>query len=254
MANNSKLPLIVALVVAGILACSVFIYFQIVGGMSGGDPPPPAAPPPTAPPPPEPAPEPTPDLPALDASDEAVRSLVETLSEHPRLAAWLTPDNLARRFVAAVVAIANDENPRSHIEHLAPAGPFRVRENEGALAIDPASYDRYNTAAAVIDSLDEEQAPELYRRLKPLLDEAYKDLGYPDGNFDVALARAIDRVLATPVPPGDVEVERRVKNYRFVDPNLEALSQAEKQLIRMGPANARIVKEKLRRLREILPE
>ncbi len=253
MANNVKLPIIIALVIAGILACSVFIYFQIMGGMSSDDPPPPVSPsPPEAPPPIEKAP--APELPALDASDQAVRSLVEALSEHPRLAAWLTPDNLVRRFVAAVVNVANEESPRPHVDHLAPAGNFRVTERHGSLTIDPASYARYDNAAAVLDSLDDERAQELYRHLKPLLDEAYQELGYPGGNFDVALGRAIDRVLATPIPAGRVIVKKRVKNYRFADPDLEALSPVEKHLIRMGPANARKVQAKLRRLREAFPQ
>ncbi len=253
MANNLKLPLIVALVIVGVLACSVFIYFQIMGGMSDDDPPAPPVPPPPATPPPV---ETTPvlELPPLDASDQAVRSLVEALSEHPRLAAWLAPDDLVRRFVAAVVDVANDESPRPHIGHLAPAGSFRVTEHQGALAIDPASFARYDRAATVFDSLDDEQTLELYRNLKPLLDKAYQDLGYPGGDFDVALAKAIDRLLATPIPAGRVIVKRRVKNYRFADPDLEALSSIEKQLIRMGPANARRVKAKLRRLRDALPE
>lgn len=253
MANNTKMPLIIALVIAGILACSVFIYFQIMGGISSDAPPPSSSPPPSeAPPPVEMAP--APELPALDASDEAVRALVEALSEHPRLAAWLAPDDLVRRFVAAVVDIANEESPRPHISHLAPPGNFGVTEHQGLLVIDSASYARYNTATTVLDSLDDKQTKELYQHLQPLFDEAYQDLGYPGGSFDVALGRAIDRLLATPIPAGPVPVKRRVKNYRFADPDLEALSPIEKHLIRMGPTNARKIQAKLRQLREALPE
>jgi hypothetical protein len=36
--------------------------------------------------------------------------------------------------------------------------------------------------------------------------------------------------------------------YELVDPRLEALSPAQKLLLRMGPANARKVQEKLREL------
>src|SRR5687767_5445661 len=38
------------------------------------------------------------ELPPLDATDELVRSLVRTLSSHPRIAAWLTTDGLIRNF------------------------------------------------------------------------------------------------------------------------------------------------------------
>jgi hypothetical protein len=251
MAKNVKLPVIVGLAVAGIVACSVFIYFQIVRGMAPDKPtallPPPVEQPPLI------APEPEIEIPPLDASDEVVRSLAETVSEHPRLARWLAPDDLVRRFVAAVDNVANDESPRPHIRHLKPEGAFSVEERAGALAIAPDSYARYNRFVAVLDSLDDQACIELYHRLKPLFDEAYQDLGYPAGDFDVALADAVDRLLETPIPQGDVRVKQRVSTFRFADPDLEELGPAEKHLIRMGPANARKVKAKLRLLRASLP-
>ncbi len=252
MPQNVKMPLIIGLVVAGLVACSVFIYFQIMRGMTPDGSPAPIAPPAPAPAAPS-APPPAIEVPPLDASDEVVRSLAETLSEHPRLAAWVAPDNLVRRFVAAVVDVANGESPRPHVGHLAPERAFGVREREGALLIDSGSFGRYDTFTTVVDSLDEETALELHRQLKPLFDEAYRDLGYPGGNFDAALAKAIDRVLQAPIPAGNLSVRRRVSTYRFADPDLEALGPVEKHLIRMGPANARRVQAKLRDLRAALP-
>ena len=249
MAKPNISPLVIVLVVAGILACAAFIYFQVVRGMSPPEPPAPPAPAPVESPPPAAPSEPELEVPPLDASDEVIRGLAATLSEHPRLAAVLAPDNLVRRFVAAVVNIANDESPRPHLQHLAPERAFRVSEREGALFVDPASYARYDSIAAVFDSLDDEESLRLYRGLKPLFDQAYHDLGYPGGDFDDVLARAIDRVLLTPIPEGGVALKRRVKNYRFADPRLEALSPVEKHLVRMGPANANRIKAKLRLLR-----
>jgi hypothetical protein len=40
--------------------------------------------------------------------------------------------------------------------------------------------------------------------------------------------------------------------YVFADPALEALSEVEKHLVRMGPRNERIVQAKARELREAL--
>ncbi len=253
MAKPSISPLVVVLAIAGILACSVFIYFQLIKGLTPAEPPAPPAPAPVGDPPPVEPPAPEIEIPPLDASDEVVRSLVGTLSEHPRLAATLAPDDLVRRFVAAVVNVANNESPRPHLGHLEPQGAFRVSEREGALYVDPGSFARYDRLTSVLESLDDEQGLRLYRSLKPLFDEAYRDLGYPDGDFDVPLARAIDRLLLTPIPEGRVAVKRRVKTYRFADPRLEALSPVEKHLVRMGPDNARRIQDKLRLLRAELP-
>ncbi len=253
MAKPTISPLVVALVIAGILACSAFIYFQVVGGLSPAEPPAPPAPAPIDdPPPPDPT-EPEIEIPPLDASDDAIRSLAGALSEHPRLAATLAPGNLVRRFVAAVVNVANNESPRSHVGHLAPGGTFRVRESEGVLYVDPDSYRRYDLITSVFDSLDDEQSLRLYRSFKPLFDQAYSDLGYPGGDFDAPLAQAIDRLLLTPIPQRDLALQRKIKTYRFADPRLEALSPVEKHLLRMGPANARKVQSKLRLLRAELP-
>ena len=53
-------------------------------------------------------------------------------------------------------------------------------ERGGAVYADPQSYERYNRLTEVIDSLDAAGVAELYRQLKPLLQEGYADLGYPD--------------------------------------------------------------------------
>ena len=77
MAQNVKLPIIIALVIAGILACSVFIYYQIVGGIADEEPPASPVPPAVESPPPA-EPEPEIEVPPLDASDLVVRSLART--------------------------------------------------------------------------------------------------------------------------------------------------------------------------------
>jgi len=43
-----------------------------------------------------------------------------------------------------------------------------------------------------------------------------------------------------------------VKRYEFADPNLESLADAQKQLLRMGPANAKLVTDKLREIEAAL--
>ncbi len=88
--------------------------------------------------------------------------------------------------------------------------------------------------------------------MEPLFDQAYQDLGFPAGDFDKPLARAIRRVLSTPIPAETATIQRRVTNYRFTDPALEALGPIEKHLLRMGPSNAREVQEKLRLMRSAM--
>lgn len=190
------------------------------------------------------------ELPPLDASDEVVRRLVAGLSSQPVLASWLATEDLVERFVVAVDNVAVGVVPRKEVEPLAPEGGFRATAAEGGGArVDPASWERYDPAAAVVASLDPPGTATLYRRLRPLVDEAARErLGYGAERFDQTLRRAILHLLETPVPDGPPALERETLSYRYADPRLEELSAAQKQLLRMGPENQRRVQAKLRAL------
>lgn len=201
---------------------------------------------------PEVEPEPPLELPELAASDQMVADLVGALSARPRLAAWLATDDLVRRFAAAIVNIAEGATPKTHLGVLAPDEPFTVSQQGGAPRPTERSYARYDAVAEVIASLDVEGTVKLYGQLEPLLDEAFLELGYPGQDFHQMLVNALDHLLATPAIEGDVALEPTVAAYKFADPELEALSAAQKQLLRMGPDNVRRVQTKLRSLRRAL--
>jgi len=187
-------------------------------------------------------------LPPLGESDPLVRSLAGGLSPHASLAEWLSKEGNIERFVAAVDAVANGETPRPLLLFLAPGGGFKVLERDGHVYVDPKSYQRYDGVAEVVATIDPARAVEVYRTLRPLCEAAYRELGHPDGRFDDALGRALRVLLATPVPEGDVELAPKVVTYAFADPKLEGLSPAQKQLLRMGPRNVRLVQTELRAL------
>jgi hypothetical protein len=61
------------------------------------------------------------------------------------------------------------------------------------------------------------------------------------------LEKAIVSLLSTPVPPENLTVQPHgAVDYAYADEDLESLTGAQKHLMRMGPRNARLVKEKLR--------
>lgn len=193
------------------------------------------------------------DLPDLDASDAAVRDLVAALSSHPELAAWLVNEDLARRFVAAVTNVADGASPTPHVGFLGPDATFTVEESGGRVRVDPASYNRYDLVAETFVSLDTQGAARLYHQLEPLFDDAYRELGFPDGSFNQALTRAIRSLLAVDIPEQPLELVPSpsiATAYEFKDTALEERTPAQKHLIRMGPENARRVQEKLG---ELLP-
>jgi hypothetical protein len=194
-----------------------------------------------------PAPEPDFELPPLDESDSIVRELVARLSSHPQLARWLVTDDLVRLVAGVVGNVAWGEDPRPHVPFLRPSAPFRVRQAGEAATVDPSSFERYDLAVEVFTSLDAPGTAALYRRLRPLLAEAYVELGYP-GTWDEAVRTAVRVVLATPAVPEQPALARDVVTYRYLDPELEGLAPAQKLVLRAGPGNAERLKSKVREL------
>jgi hypothetical protein len=188
----------------------------------------------------------------LEESDELVRELARELSSHPKMAMWLMSDELIRKFVASVDNIANGQSPAPHIDFLKPDKKFTVLDEAGEYFIDPESYKRYDLVAEVFASLDSKGCVNLYKKLKLAIQEAYKDLGYPDAQFDDTLKKAMVVLLEVPVVEEDIQLEKKVVTYTMIDTDLESLNAAQKHLLRMGPDNVRVIQEKLREMAGLL--
>jgi hypothetical protein len=101
----------------------------------------------------------------------------------------------------------------------------------------------------------------LYKRLYPLFQQAYEELGYPNKYFNDRLVEVIDQLLQTPelADPikltltqvqGSVPSSQPWLRYEFDDPALEALPAGQKILMRMGRTNELLIKAKLKVFRE----
>lgn len=198
----------------------------------------------------EPAPIPAADarpIPALRESDGFVRESVARLSSRPEWIAWIASDELIRRVVASVDAVAQGESPVDQApRRMRPVGKFEAVAAGSVQVASPASFARYDALTAVLTSLDTTGIVNARRELAPLLEEAYRDLGHPDRTFDAALREAIAALLATPDVVGEPPLEPLTLGYGYLDPELEDLSSAKKQLLRFGPENVRRLQAKLR--------
>lgn len=188
------------------------------------------------------------EVPPLDQSDPLVRQLVSRLSSHPTVAAWLATDGLIRNFTVVVANIAEGKTPAAHLRPIAPAPPFRTTDRGGSLFLDPRSFERYDRFADAVRSVDAAGSARLYATLKPRIEEANRELGYPADAFDRMLERAIVSLVSTPIPDGPVALQPRGIVYGYQEAELESLTGAQKHLLRMGPRNARIVQDKLREI------
>jgi len=189
---------------------------------------------------------------ALDQSDAVVREMAGEVSLNPLFLRWLKSPDLIRRFVAAVDSIANGQSPRPQADFFVLKGEFAVISKNGKTFLDPASYERYNIVADVFDSVSAESCAKLYRDFRPSIQQAYRDLGYPTGDFERILLKAIVEVLRTPIFEAPIAVEKKVATYVLVDSKIEEMSPPQKHLLRMGPENVQLIQAKLRELARAL--
>ena len=194
----------------------------------------------------------TDELPPLDASDAAVVKVVSSISSHPRLVVWLANPGLLRTFAVMIENLATDANPAQHLAFLAPEGDFAVRDDGRQLRAAKTNARRYDLATAVFSSIDPEGAAAAYEHLKPLIEDAFAELGYPRQAFEPSLEQAFANLLAVDVPTNDPELEKDITTYTYVDRRLESLSPLSKQLLRMGPSNARRIQSQVKRLADAL--
>lgn len=209
----------------------------------------PAPPPETGPANPLPPETSTTALPALNESDQIVADSLAGVLGHATVAQFLVPQDIVRHVVVTV-----DNLPRKKVAvDLRPvkptAGQTAVTTQGDSVMLSEANFDRYAPLVHAVQAADIKALAVVYERLYPLFQQAYEDLGYPGKYFNDRLVEVIDDLLAAPEVPAPIPLAQPKVMYVFADPALEARSSGQKLLIRMGPANARIIKAKLREFR-----
>ena len=161
-------------------------------------------------------------------------------------------EHFIERFVVMVDNLPRSQLPKTHRPIKQTPGTFLAQGERGQLTIDPANYQRYTPLVKILAALDTRQTVAVYKRLYPLFQEAYENLGYPDAYFNDRLIEVIDHLLATPQVAGPVHLVQPKALYLFADPDLEALSAGRKILIRCGPENTIRIQSILRDYRREL--
>ena len=193
------------------------------------------------------------ELPPLDQSDALVRTLVQGLSSHPSVAAWLTTDGLIPQLHCRRLEYRRREDAGTAPEAAQTGRPLQDLGARRRPANRRCHVRRYDNIAAAVGALDAESAARLYATLKPRIEEAARELGETDP-FDGTLEAAIRNssfASSLSSPPDHPQVRPKGADtdaYEYVDPMLESLSSAQKVLMRMGPQNARVVQNKLREI------
>ncbi len=190
-------------------------------------------------------------LPALDASDAAVLAALGALTGDG-LTALMNPEHVIQRIVATVDSLPRQKIASDALPVRGASGTFAARREGTGDAIDAKNYARYDTYAAIAKSMDAGKVVAWYVHYYPLFQQAYRELGYPDGYFNDRLVVVIDHLIDTPDLPQPPALTQAKVMYEYADPSLESRSAGQKLLLRSGPDNEAAIKAKLREIRAVL--
>ncbi len=197
-----------------------------------------------------------PVLPPLADSDGFIRGLLAPLSPDPLFAKWLEQDGLVRRFATAADVMQGGGLPRGPLAFLASREKFAADSRGRGFVMAQRTWARYDGVANAVASLDAASCARIFGWVTPLLDEAYKQLGHPQGGVTTAVNDSLAELLEVQVPAEPVALNRVDSArgiYTFADRDLETLSAVQKALVRMGPSNAGKIQAKLSEIRPLLP-
>ncbi len=190
-------------------------------------------------------------LPSLENSDTLFRKDLSKLS--PGLTAWLGTNNLIQKLLVITNDFSQGQRIYKHFRFFKIRKPFIAKESAQGFYMARESYQRYDQLAAAIHTIDVKQSIALYQKFRPLFQQVFTEFGYPDSyQLDDIFIKAAMHIIAAPLINDQIKLVHTTVRYKYADPDLEALDAVQKQMLRMGPKNTRIIQNKIRLLLEAM--
>lgn len=184
-----------------------------------------------------------------ETADAYARETIESVNGGKALAQFVAGDYIVERAVAIVDALRRGEVPYKLLPVGRPSKPFPISDDGLRVTMDPSGYSRYDVFAQWVNGIDVLAIVELLSEYEQIATEALSRMGVGDLDIRSAVLAATTEILATPIAPESAELMKREANWLYMDPELEALSSLQKQVLRMGPKNSEIIQAKARELR-----
>ena len=197
--------------------------------------------------------------PALDQSDSWVQQKLLNIIWKKELLELLIDDDIIRRFVVFVDNFSQGNIVYSHSPFIKPSTSFigkqqlennTISTDGPVYEFDESSFKRFTIYVDLLRAADTEILVEWYKELQPLISEAYSELGYPDKEFKEVLQSAILKVLDLDFPKENIELVQPSVMYQYKSPEIEALDDADKLMLRIGKDNLLIIKSVLLEINE----
>ena len=197
-------------------------------------------------------------LPALDESDDWIEEKLPELTWRNELLSLLITEDIIRRFVVFTDNYAQGLLAYEHSVFIQPKVKFSVDEQsvnvdgkQNVWQWDSETSKRFDLYVDLLRSVASTTLVNWYIDMKPLIDEAYLELGYEE-DFTYTLQDAITRVLDMELPKSAMDVTRSSVMYKYQDAQLEALDDSDKLMLRIGKENLLIIKSVLLEINEKL--
>lgn len=190
-------------------------------------------------------------LPPLSDSDTVFRQDLLNLSSG--FSPWLNSKNILKQWLLVANDFSQNLRPHKHFSQFKVSQPFLVASDNAGMYITEQSYQRYNKLASAVHAVNIESALDLYNKYRPLLQQVFAEFAYPEEyQVEDIIKKATSSILQAPILVDKVRVVKPSVYYKFAEKKLEMLSPVQKQMIRMGPENTRIIQAKLRQFIEAL--
>ena len=188
-------------------------------------------------------------LPTLEHSDSAIGKAIESIIGRPAFGQWVVPHRLIVHIVSTLDNLPRQQAPLQAWPVKPVLGNFQVSGHGATLAIAQGNAVRYAPYLHILQSLGAQQLVSVYFDFYPLFEQAYKELGYPSGDFNARVLVVIDNLLAAPEPQAPILLAQPHVLYTYADSSLESASAGQKILMRMGLRNEQAVKSWLRQIK-----
>ncbi len=197
-------------------------------------------------------------LPTLNESDDWLQKKLPDLTWRNELISLVVTEDIIRRFVVFTDNFSQGLLAYEHSLFVQPKDKFSVDEQsinvdgeQNVWQWNSKTSKRFDLYVDLLRSVDSTTLVTWYIDMKPLIDEAYSELGYEE-DFTLTLQDAITRVLDMELPKSAINVTRTSVMYKYQDPKLEALDDSDKLLLRIGKENLLIIKSVLLEINEKL--
>jgi hypothetical protein len=184
-------------------------------------------------------------LPMLEESDDPVRDALGAIPMGTIGQQYLIPSNIIERSSSLIYLTSKGDVPYKLLPVARPAKPFSISDDGTQVVADASGFARYDLLAQWLESLDLSAILLSVQPFLPLFREAWSYYGEPPEDFDFAVVIALNLIASTPsVDTTEARLIKKEAVWIYEDPSIEGLAPIQKQVLRMGPENAAVVKAK----------